>query len=84
MHVYYFFACHLLAPLRQHGPYYLPLLLYSVYAQYGTQSNSKSGKENKVEIFNLKQIVFSIALWLKVTRAQVVGQLSKNKCRTMA
>jgi hypothetical protein len=34
--------------------------------------------------FSILKIVFSIALWLKVTRAQVVCQLSKNKCPTMA
>lgn len=43
----------------------------------------KVEKKTRLNISILK-IVFSIALWLKVTRAQVVGQLSKNKCQTMA
>jgi hypothetical protein len=43
----------------------------------------KVEKKKMLKISILK-LVFPIALWSKVTRAQVVGQLSKNKCQTMA
>jgi len=43
----------------------------------------KVEKKKRLQI-SILNYFFPIALWLKVTRAQVVGQLSKNKYRTMA
>ncbi len=64
-----------------------PIIYHFCFTQYmlnmGHKIIQKVEKKNRLK-FSILKIVFPIALWLKVTRAQVVGQLSKKKYRTMA